>query len=63
MLFRFNKVDSPLRSYCDEKDKTAPFISFLLKNQTIIEQNLTIPLRIYQQLTLHSTEHHSRNSQ
>ena len=36
---------------------TASFISFLLKNQ-IMEQTLTIPLIIYQQLTLHSTEYH-----
>ena len=63
MLFRLNKVDSPFRSYCNEKDETAPFISFLLKNQTIMEQTLTILLIIYKQLTLHSTEYHSRNSQ
>ena len=34
MLFRFKIVDSPLCSYHNEEEETAPFISFLFKNQT-----------------------------
>ena len=42
-----------------EGRNSAPLISFLLKNQAIMEQTQKIPLRIYKHPTLHSTEFHS----
>ena len=64
MLFGFKKIDSLLYLYSNEKKgNSTPLISFLFKNQIIIEQTQTIPLTIYKHPTLYSTEYHSKNIQ
>ena len=63
LILTNKKVDSTLCSYCKARRNSAPLILFQLKNQAIMEQTQTIPLRIYKHATLHSTEFHSWDNQ
>ena len=62
MLFSFKKIDSSLRSYCEEEEETPLnlFYSCLKTKQLWKKLRQYFPT-IYKHSTLHSTELHSRN--